>query len=218
MLPFTVEQLLGVFERYNVAVWPMQVILHGLALAAAGLAASPLRQSSRIVASVLAFFWLWMGVVYHWLFFTAINPAAYLFGALCVSQGVLFLDAGMVRHSLSFCFTWNVYAAVGGVFLLYALLVYPLFGHLLSHGYPAAPSFGIPCPATIFTFGLLLWTDRRLPKYLLAIPFLWSLVGSTTAVLLTTTQDFGLLAAGVVGTALILLRDGGTPQPADPPS
>jgi Family of unknown function (DUF6064) len=215
MLPFSQEQFLAVFERYNLAVWPVQVILHGLALVVAGLAVKPFGSSSGLVASVLAFFWLWMGVVYHGLFFAAINPAAYLFGALCVTQGVLFLHAGVVRRTLSFHFTWTPSTAVGGLLLVYALVVYPLLGHLLGHRYPAAPSFGVPCPTTIFTFGLLLWTDRRLPTCLLVIPFLWSLVGSTAAVLLTITQDFGLLVAGVVGTALILYRNRVVTEPVE---
>ena len=29
MLPFTGEQLLGVFENYHLAVWPMPVVLNG---------------------------------------------------------------------------------------------------------------------------------------------------------------------------------------------
>ena len=31
-IPFTIEQFLGVFEKYNIAVWPMQILLVVLAI------------------------------------------------------------------------------------------------------------------------------------------------------------------------------------------
>jgi hypothetical protein len=64
-----------------------------------------------------------------------------------------------------------------------------------------------PCPVTIFTFGLLLLADKRVPKYLLVIPFLWSLLGFSAALALTIREDIGLLIAGVLGTILIAVRD-----------
>lgn len=33
-MPFTAGQFLGVFEKYNLAIWPMQVIAHLLGIAA----------------------------------------------------------------------------------------------------------------------------------------------------------------------------------------
>lgn len=82
-LPFDVAQFFATFARYNEAVWPAQIILTGLAVAAVGLA---LRRSGvwsdRAVSGILALFWIWMGLVYHVAFFSAINPAATVFGAL----------------------------------------------------------------------------------------------------------------------------------------
>ena len=96
----------------------------------------------------------------------------------------------------------------GALFLAYALIVYPLLAISFGHGYPRTPAFGItPCPTTIFTFGLLLWTDDYLPKYVLVIPALWSLIGFSAAVQLGVYEDFGLVVAGVVGTAMIVYRD-----------
>ena len=68
-------------------------------------------------------------------------------------------------------------------------------------------SLGLPCPTTIFTFGILLWTDKRIPKYLLVIPLIWSIIGFGAALNLTIVEDYGLLVTGLVGTALILIRD-----------
>jgi hypothetical protein len=58
----------------------------------------------------------------------------------------------------------------------------------------------------VFTSGLLLWTDRRVPKYVLVIPLLWSL-GAVLPISLGVVEDLGLLLSGLAATAMILYRD-----------
>jgi Family of unknown function (DUF6064) len=206
MIPFTVDQFLSVFERYNVAVWPAQLILYVIGLCAIYLAIqhSDLRKG---VAIILSMFWIWMGLVYHLWFFSSINRAALLFAAFFVLQGILFFIAGVLKSNLRFRFRRNLLGVTGSVFLIYALVIYPALGYWFGHRYPAAPTFGLPCPTTIFTFGLLLWTDRRVPLYVLPIPVAWSLMGFWAAVSLGMTEDFVLLVAGVIGSLIIILRD-----------
>ncbi|MFO8008436.1 MAG: DUF6064 family protein [Candidatus Brocadiia bacterium] len=207
-IPFTVEEFFGVFEAYNTAVAPMHVVAYFLGVAAVVAALIRARLADRTAAGVMGFFWLWMGVAYHWLQFARVNRAAYAFGILFVAQGALLLWAGGLRGRLRFGAPQGACGWLGVVFLAYAMLVYPVLGHLAGHVYPRAPWFGTaPCPTTIFTFGLLLWTTRRVPKGLLVIPFLWSLVGFSAAAQLGVTQDYGLVVAGVAGTAALVLRD-----------
>lgn len=207
MLPFTTEQFLNVFQSYNEFVWPMQIVLVVGALALAALPIWKPSFSNRLIAVGLAVLWLWMGVVYHLLHFTTINPAAYLLGGLMIVQALLFLNAGVIRPELSFQPSWDAFGIVGGLLLAYALSIYPLLGAIFGHTYPRSPTFGVPCPTTMFTFGLLMWTDRAVPKYLLVIPVLWTLVGSSAAWLLGMWEDLGLLAAGVVAGTMLLKRD-----------
>ena len=207
MIPFTVDQFLNVFEQYNVAVWPAQVFLSTIGMFAISLVLSRKSDLSRIVSLILSLFWIWMGIVYHLSFFSAINKAARGFAALFVLQGILFFIAGVSKHQLTFRFSSNLYGIVGGVFLVYALIFYPAFGYWLGHRYPAAPTFGLPCPTTIFTFGILLWTIRRVPLYILAIPLAWSFIGVWAAISLGMIEDFGLLVVGLLGSILIILRD-----------
>ena len=147
-----------------------------------------------------------MGIVYHLWFFSAINKAAIVFAAFFVLQGILFFIAGVLKQQLTFRFSSNLYGIVGSVFLVYALIVYPIFGWL-GHRYPATPTFGLPCPTTIFTFGLLLWTNRRVPLYVLVIPLIWTFRGFWAAISLGMIEDLGLLVAGLIGSLLIVLRD-----------
>ncbi len=91
MLPFTTEEFLGVFERYNESVWPMQVVLFLVGLAIVGLALSRQRVAGRAIAVLLGILWLWVGAAYHLGFFSRINPAAYGFAVLCIVQAILLL-------------------------------------------------------------------------------------------------------------------------------
>ncbi len=206
-LPFTIEQFLSVFEKYNLSVWPIQIVLVLIAILAIILSIRKIDRSDNIISIVLGFFWLWIGIVYHLAFFTSINKAAYFFGALYIIQGLLFLFVGGLKSKLSFKFQPNSYGIVGSLLILYALVIYPGLGYLFGHVYPKNPTFGLPCPTTIFTFGLLLWTDKNVPKYVLAIPFIWSIIGFGAALSLGVKEDYGLLIAGVIGSTLIIIRD-----------
>ena len=206
-LPFTLEEFLQVFATYNQTVWPMQIVFNLLALFAIVSVIKTYRRADAVISGILAFFWLWIGIVYHFWHFTTINKAAYLFGMLCVIQGMIFFIAGVIKSKLSFIYQTSLSGIVGSLFLLYSLLIYPLLGYLLGHRYPQLPTFGLPCPTTIFTFGLLLWTKSPFPRYLLIIPTLWSVIGFGAAISLTIREDIGLLVAGIVGSLLLVLRE-----------
>ena len=206
MIPFSVAQFLDSFRQYNVAVWPVQVILNALALAAIGLTLLRTRDFSCIVAGILSLLWLWTGLVYHFLFFARINKAAYLFAAIFVVQSILLAYMGIIKRRLSFGINQSASGIVGGLFLVYALAIYPVVSDWLGHKYPLTPTFGVPCPTTIFTFGIILWTRGKPPLSLMIIPFIWSLVGFSAAVSLKMSEDFGLVVSGVLGFTLLILR------------
>jgi hypothetical protein len=207
-LPFTVEQFFGVFARYNEAVWPMQLVLNALAVVAVGLAFQMRRSSDRVILTILGFLWLWTGVAYHLLFFTTINPAAYLFATVSVAEAAVFFILGLRKTMPSFRFRPVSRGVLGSVLIAYALVVYPLLGYLFGHRYPHSPTFGLPCPTTIFTFGMLLWTDRKVPAAALFIPLLWAGIGSLAAASLGITEDIGLGVAAVVVALTSFARTG----------
>ncbi len=207
-IPFTVEQFFAVFRNYNEAIWPAQIIAYILGIAALVLAVRKVNLADRIISAILAIFWVWMGIFYHILHFSVINPAAWVFGIVFILQGLLFLAAGTFLGKLSFRFTAEPLPIIGALFILYAMVIYPVLGIIFGHLYPAAPMFGVaPCPTTIFTIGILLWTVKKVPGYLLVIPFLWSLIGMSAAINLRVPQDYGLVVAVVIGTVLILVRN-----------
>lgn len=206
-IPFTPEQFFAVFAQYNLAVWPMQLLFYALALTVLVLAVKETRYSARAISAILACLWLWMGLVYHLRYFSSINPAAYVFGGLFILQAGFFLWLGVLTQKLWFRFHPNSYAIVGTLFILYGLVIYPILGHLSGHRYPFMPTFGLPCPTTIFTLGLLLWTDRKFPKFLLVIPVMWALIGFFATFQLNVWEDAMLLVTGLVLSVMIWYRD-----------
>jgi hypothetical protein len=114
---------------------------------------------------------------------------------------------GVIKSRLSFAFKKDIPGFAGIVLLLYALLIYPLAGNLMGHNFPSNPSFGLPCPTTIFTFGILLWTDKKLKIGVLVIPLLWSVIGMSAAMNLGMTEDFGLIISAILSFIFILLQN-----------
>lgn len=205
-MPFTIDEFLDVFRRYNEAVWPAQWILLILALIAVA-AAFRARWLTRAPAFILAVLWLWTGVVYHLAYFRAINPAAAIFGALFVVQAGIFVWLALRKPAVRFTVPRDVAGVLGGLMIVFALIVYPSLGWLAGHRYPAAPTFGLPCPTTVFTFGLLLWVQPALPRRVLIIPVLWSMVATVAALQLGMMEDFSLPVVAVVASAVVLRRE-----------
>lgn len=194
-LPFTEAQFLEVFRAYNAALWPVVV---GLWLVTFAFTVALLRGRAHPVAlgALTAVHWAWSGVAYHAVFFTRINPAAWLFAGLFVAEAVAFLWFGVLKRRLVFDVAWTPRHVLAAVFLLYSL-VYPLLVLLTGHQFPSAPLFAVPCPTTLFTAGVLLTGEASAPRSLFVIPIAWSFVGGSAALVLGMTPDLMLFAAGV---------------------
>lgn len=206
-LPFTTEQFLANFTQYNETIWPLQIVLYGLAIIALAFLFKKPRHADTGIALILGCLWLWMGAVYHLGFFSAINPLSTVFGALFILQGMLFLWYGVQKDAIRFTLVKTRETIIGAFFIAYGLAIYPLLGYVFGHVYPESPTFGAPCPTTIYTFGLLLFTTNTFPKRLLIIPLLWSFIGFTAALTLGITEDVMLLVSGIVTTALLIRRN-----------
>lgn len=202
-LPFGTAEFLAVFACYNTAVWPMQIVLYLLAWAAVALWYVDRPVARRAVAAVIALFWVWMALAYHWWWFAAINPAAWLFGALFLLHALQWLWWGVVHACLTFRWRTGWRGVSGALCMVFALVMYPALNVSTGHGYPAMPTFGLPCPTTIFTLGVLLLSSA--PRSMFVIPLCWSAVGAVAAFRLGMYEDMGLLVAGIVALAAMVL-------------
>ena len=209
-LPFTESEFLDVFAAYNGALWPVALASWLLSLVALA-AVLRGRGWGSAVTALTAGLWAWSAVAYHFAFFTRINPAARVFGALFLVQAALVVWVGR-REPLRFVPGRSPRQIIGALLAAYGLL-YPLLAVAVVGPYPRIPTFGVPCPTTLFTAGLfILVTPPR--RSLLVIPLLWSLIGGSAALLLGVTPDLALLATAAVLLGLLVsprLLDAGRP-------
>jgi len=205
-LSVDLDQTLSVFATYNLAIWPMQVFAYLAGLVALYSATKQSRFSNNIASGILSFFWMWTGAVFCIFFWAPAYPAAYAFGVLFVTQSVVFL-LNAIKPTLSFKSQRNTFALIGWLFIAYAMVGYPLVGHFLGRVYPRWLPFGlVPCPTAVITLGLLMLTDKKVPRYVLVIPAIWS-VCAIVPVVSGIYEDAGLIVAGLVCIPLLLRRD-----------
>jgi hypothetical protein len=201
-MPFSEEQFFRVFARYNEAVWPAQLVLYGLAITAVILAARGGAINSRYVSGALAVLCAWVALVYHATFFREINPAAILFAALFLVQAALFVWYGVICENVGISAKRRGWRALGTALIAYALFFYPFIATMSGQRYPAMPTFGLPCPTTIFTIGVLMWT-RSTPPIVWIVPILWALISTQVAVQFAVYEDFGLTLAALAAVGFV---------------
>lgn len=199
-LPFTREQFFDVFTAYNTTLWPgvLALWIASVIMAVLLFKRSP-RASDRVIGTLLAVHWAWSAIAYHIAFFTSINPAAWFFAALFLVEAVLFLWWSTIRGSLRFAAESSAWAPIAWVLIGYSL-VYPAINAAQHHTFSRIPIFGVPCPTTILTAGLLMLATPR-SWALSLVPIVWSAIGGSAASLLGVRADYALPVAGV---ALVL--------------
>ena len=204
-MPFTEEELFGVFAAWNRAAWPSQILAYALGLLALGLLFRPSQRTTKILLDILSLMWLVNGIGFHWSYYTDVTPAAWIFGLAFVVEGLFFAAAPFMAENFRVAPAKDLSTLIGFSLVLYAMALYPLLGISFGQTYPALPTFGIvPCPSTIFTIGILLMGNWHTARWLLVIPCLWGVVGGSAALFFGVPQDYGLIAAMLltVGVAI----------------
>ncbi len=208
-MAFGKSEVLEVFAAYNDALWPLPAVLNLIAFAAVCLAIFRVPGRNRMASLLLALLWVWAGAVYQFWFFARLTPVAYFFALLFIAQGALFVRVGVVNNDLKFWMHDGSRHLAGILLIFYALVAYPSISALIGHSYPSTPSFGVPCPLTIFTLGMLLLARAPYPRVLFAIPMIWAVVGTFLAMELKILEDIAL----IVAAALVMTM---TPTDDDP--
>lgn len=195
---------LAMFERGNAAIWPMQLVCYASAAAMVGLALWPVRRASQLICLLAAADFVWVGIV----FFGVIDSGMTIWVAVFILEAILLLIAGIVRRDLVFAPRWNLSGVLGAVFMLYALVAYPVIGMLGGHPLRTLPVFGLaPCVMVVFAFGLLLWARPPAPKYVLLLPLAWALNAAPSNLAMGHVADFVLILFGMITVGLIIWRD-----------
>ena len=203
-LPFTRDEFFDLFAAYNGALWPAVIGLWVASLLAIVSVLSRRPPRDRWISGLLAVHWAWAAVAYHIAFFTRINPAAWLFASIFLLQAALFLWLGAIRGRIAFTSSRTSWTVIGWLLVGFALL-YPGI-NAVEHGtIVRIPTFGVPCPTTIFTVGLLLMSKPR-TRALAIVPIVWSGIGGSAALLFGVKADYALLLAGALLTVFELQK------------
>ena len=205
-LPFTNEEFFDLFAAYNLELWPALIALWTTSVVVSVLLLSSRRPPHRWISALLTAHWAWSALAYHVAFFTSINPAAWVFAALFLVQAALFFWWGILQGRLSFARWSNEWAPVAWILIAYSL-VYPGINAVQHLSVSRIPTFGVPCPTTIFTAGMLMLATPRSWR-LSMVPAIWSVIGGSAAFLLDVSADYALPLAGIA-LAIFSTRDAG---------
>jgi hypothetical protein len=178
-LLFSPRTYYRLFEIYNAAIWPAQIVAVGLGLAIWTLLARA--RASRVIATILAGCWLWVAIAFHAHRYATINTASIYFAAAFGLEAALLIWLGILSGRLAFERTVDLPGRAGLWIFLFALLVEPLAGPLLGRGWRQVEVFGVaPDPTAIATLGILLLATGQGRWALFIVPAIWCAITGAT--------------------------------------
>lgn len=197
-LLFSPRTYYRLFELYNLAIWPAQILAIALGLAILALLRRGGAWQGRAVAAILAACWLWVAWAYLLARYDTINWAASYFAAGFAIEALLLIWTGLVRNRLFLRPATDLAGWAGLCIFLFALVVQPLIGPLVGREWAQVEIFGIaPDPTVIATFGVLLMADRS-HWNLLIIPLIWCAVSGATLWTMQSPDALVMPVAAVV--------------------
>jgi hypothetical protein len=179
-LLFSPRTYYRLFELYNAAIWPAQLIALALGIAVLVLFVYPAPWRGWLVAAILAGACLWVAHFYQLQHYATINWAANYFAYLFALEALLLSWSGGIRDRLRFRPPADPAGAAGLGLVALAVVVYPLTGLLLGRPWTQAEVFGVtPDPTVIATLGVLVAAER--PRWLLLVlPLVWCAISGAT--------------------------------------
>jgi hypothetical protein len=191
-LLFSPRTYYRLFELYNAAIWPVQVVAAGIGIATV---IAIVRRHGRMLGALLALCWLWVAWAFHYERYAQINWAASWFAAAFAVQGLLLgVVGGRVRLPPA-----GVELRVAASIVAITVLGYPLLAPLTGRTWTSAEVFGIaPDPTAIATVAAMAVVRGRIRWLLLIVPLLWCAVAAATLWTLGAPEALVMLAATLV--------------------
>lgn len=205
MLAFSRDVFFSNYAAYSAAAWPVHILAALLILIVLAALWRPIPAGGRIVSAILAVFWLWTGIAYHWFAFTTIFFVAPVLAVLFILQALLLLWAGVVRDRLVIGRPGDARLLTGVLLLALALFGYPLGDSLAGVELQALRLAGMaPGASVLFTLAALALAGPVWPRYLAVIPVLWLIYSLVIAWMLGAPVDAGLSGAGLVAAFVLI--------------
>ncbi len=64
-IPFTTEQFFEIIEKYNLAVFPVQLIILLLGILSVIILHSNIKSKNKLIGGFLGVLWIWIGIAYQ---------------------------------------------------------------------------------------------------------------------------------------------------------
>lgn len=180
-LLFSARTYYRLFELYNRAIWPAQILALLLGLVILWQLHRASAQQGSVVTVILAAGWLWTAWAYLLEHYDTINWAARYFAIGFVIEALLLIWASSRRGRPSFQPYRNWIGRAGMGLFLFALVGQPLIGPLVGRDWKQIEIFGAtPDPTVLATLGILLTTEGGPHWRLMIIPLIWCALSGAT--------------------------------------
>jgi hypothetical protein len=205
-LLFSARTYYRLFELYNRAIWPTQILALLLGLVILWRLHRGCTRQAMVMA-ILAVGWLWTAWAYLVEHYDTINWAARYFAIGFAIEAVLLIWTGIVRNRLSFRPYRDWTSRTGMGLFLFALVVQPLIGPFVGREWRQAEVFGVtPDPTVLATIGVLLTVDKRPPWALMIIPLLWCALSGTIVWTMGSPNAWVMPVAALPALGLAIYR------------
>jgi hypothetical protein len=206
-LLFSPRTYYRLFELYNAAIWPLQIVAVALGGAILVLVWRGGAWQGRGIAAILAAAWFWVAWAFHLERYATVNWAAEYFAAGFAIEALLLLWIGIVRNRLAFRMCARVAERAGLGLFLFALALQPLVGPLVGRKWSQLELFGLaPDPTAVGTLGVLLLATGRVPWALLPVPILWCAITAATLLAMEAPDAFVPPLAALLAVALAMWK------------
>ncbi|MDQ2870505.1 MAG: DUF6064 family protein [Acidobacteriota bacterium] len=204
-LLFSPRTYYRLFEAYNAAIWPAQIVTVALGIAILALLRRGASDRGRWIAAILAACWLFVALAFHAHRYSTINWAAVYFAWAFGIEAALLLGIGVARGLLPFERPAGGAARAGLWIFLAALIAEPAVSILLGRGAKSAEVFGIaPDPTAIATLGILVMAGGRGRWLLMTIPVIWCAISGFTLLAMKSPEAWVPPLAAVLATSLAI--------------
>ncbi|HEX9688881.1 MAG TPA: DUF6064 family protein [Thermoanaerobaculia bacterium] len=204
---FSLQTYYRLFELYNAAIWPGQIVAlgSGLHLPHWGSGLHPRR--GRLIAAILAGCWLWIAIGFHATRYSTLSWVAVYFAWGFGIEAALLIWAGVIRGRLVFGPRVDAIEGAGRWIFFFALLVQPLIGRLLGREWRQIEIFGVaPDPTAVATLGILLLATGRVRWELIALPVLWCAISGAMLAAMGAPDAWITLVAALLAVTLAAWR------------
>jgi hypothetical protein len=204
-LLFTPRTYYRLFELYNQAIWPAQILALLLGLTVLWRLHRAGGRQGSVVTVIFAVGWLWTAWAYLVEHYDTINWAARYFAIAFVIEAVLLIWTGVVRNRLPFRPYRDWIGRSGMGLFVFALVVQPLIGPLVGRDWRQAEILGVaPDPTVLATLGVLLTVGKRPPWGLMVIPLIWCALSGATLWTMGSPDAWVMpvVAVGALGMAV----------------